>query len=348
MWYSRRKNKDRGNSTTKTYDNPYQDYQADHENEPQSNRLINEKAASPIAIIYRSELDYLSRCILDYPNIETGGQLFGFWTSQGAPVVLYVIGPGTHANHQPTFFNQDSNYLMTVGNALLERYGLCHIGEWHSHHQLGLARPSGHDATTMFHGLQAIPQRRLLLCIGNYENGCTSINPYTFHENHMNRYVDAIWQVIDMESPYRHLIDCELSHLLIHPRNPAPNHGNNRLIEHLQADNDIHTVSIKHDYWLTQENNIVILKKILEITQEIFTETAPIQTQINEEGIMQIYVQKYDMAIRFPEKFPMQAPELYVQDRKIDSFAQWQTPYHYDAVLPTYYNWVKEMQLNKL
>lgn len=28
-------------------------------------------------IIYQSELDYISRCILDFKNIETGGQLFG-------------------------------------------------------------------------------------------------------------------------------------------------------------------------------------------------------------------------------------------------------------------------------
>jgi hypothetical protein len=30
------------------------------------------------AVIYRSEIDFISRCILDYLDIETGGQLFGF------------------------------------------------------------------------------------------------------------------------------------------------------------------------------------------------------------------------------------------------------------------------------
>ena len=50
-------------------------------------------------LVYQSELDYLSRCILDYPHIETGGQLFGYWTSAGVPVVLYAIGPGDKANH---------------------------------------------------------------------------------------------------------------------------------------------------------------------------------------------------------------------------------------------------------
>ena len=30
-------------------------------------------------LIFKSELDYISRCILDRKDIETGGQLFGNW-----------------------------------------------------------------------------------------------------------------------------------------------------------------------------------------------------------------------------------------------------------------------------
>lgn len=47
------------------------------------NRVINTItiAQEPLtAIVYQSELDYISRCILDYPQIETGGQLFGFYS----------------------------------------------------------------------------------------------------------------------------------------------------------------------------------------------------------------------------------------------------------------------------
>ena len=110
---------------------------------------ISQNEPASIAIIYRSELDYISRCILDNTNIETGGQLFGFWTADKLPVVLYAIGPGPHANHQSAFFNQDVDYLTRVGRPIVEHFGLQHIGEWHSHHQLGLAQPSGHDANTM-------------------------------------------------------------------------------------------------------------------------------------------------------------------------------------------------------
>ena len=52
---------------------------------------------APAALIYQGELDYLSRCILDRPSIETGGELFGYWTASGVPVVLYAIGPGPRA-----------------------------------------------------------------------------------------------------------------------------------------------------------------------------------------------------------------------------------------------------------
>ena len=112
-------------------------------------------------------MDFVSRCILDYPRIETGGQMFGYWTDDGTPVVLYTIGPGPHANHQPAFFNQDVQYLKEVGSILVHQYGLQHMGEWHSHHQLGLAHPSGHDASTMASGLAASGRNRFLLCIGN-------------------------------------------------------------------------------------------------------------------------------------------------------------------------------------
>lgn len=75
------------------------------------------------AVIFKGEMDFISRCILDRKNIETGGQLFGYWTEDGTPVILYAIGPGPRANHQVTFFNQDIDYLVKVGNILRNRYG---------------------------------------------------------------------------------------------------------------------------------------------------------------------------------------------------------------------------------
>ena len=36
--------------------------------------MINMKAS-----IYNSELEFISKCVLDYENLETGGDLFGYW-----------------------------------------------------------------------------------------------------------------------------------------------------------------------------------------------------------------------------------------------------------------------------
>lgn len=51
-------------------------------------RVQNEKCRNNDRkiIIYKSELDYLSKCILESPQMETGGNLFGLWTPFGVPL----------------------------------------------------------------------------------------------------------------------------------------------------------------------------------------------------------------------------------------------------------------------
>lgn len=151
-------------------------------------------------IIFKSEMDFISRCILDYPSIETGGQLFGYYTESGTPVVLYAIGPGANANHQVAFFNQDIGYLTTVGAKLKDLFGLHHIGEWHSHHHLGLARPSGHDASTMVGTIREKGLGRFLLCIGNCDATGTTLNPFPCDSSD---YVDGNWDIISVTILWR-------------------------------------------------------------------------------------------------------------------------------------------------
>ncbi|WP_300949357.1 Mov34/MPN/PAD-1 family protein [Phocaeicola sartorii] len=305
------------------------------------NNLIDEKAPSPTAIIYQSELDYLSQCVLDYPNIETGGQLFGFWSNQGVPVVLYVIGPGRNANHQKSFFNQDTEYLMSVGNELLDRYGLCHIGEWHSHHQLGLARPSGHDARTMHHGLMRIPQRRLLLCICNYENGCSTANPYNFHENDLNSYTDAQWQIIPRRSPFREIADMELKDILIHPQTSKPRHGSNRIVQEEQPEQPSQ-VRIPATYWVAQEGNLSVLKDMLNFTRSRVS-AGKIDTQADESGIVQFHIEEREVDIRFPKDFPKESPEIYVHGAQIHPEVEWYQPIDGVGIFDSYKKWLNQL-----
>ena len=299
-------------------------------------QLMDEKAPSPVAFIYRSELDYISRCVLDYPGIETGGQLFGFWTSQGAPVVLYAIGPGPNANHQPAFFNQDIPYLESIGNELVERYALQHIGEWHSHHQLGLARPSGHDAQTMFNGLINIPQRRLLLCICNYRSGAATVNPYTFHEEHLNYYEDARWIVKEMDSPFRKLADTALAGKLIHPRTKVAVHGEHRLYGN-SAPRNANPTQIESTYWVMRPGNAQIMKDMVAYVKSRW---AGVDVSVQAgEGVMQMKVAEGNILFRFPKLFPYEAPLLIIDGEPVPGIP-WNPVYNDSFIFEAFCAWL--------
>ncbi len=264
-----------------------------------------EDIPSSIAMIYRSELDYISRCILDYKNIETGGQLFGYWTSTGIPVVLYALGPGKYANHRETFFNQDLKYLETVGNYLLEKYGLQHIGEWHSHHQLGLAQPSGHDASTMVNNISRLHLRRFLLCIGNCTEQYSTLNAFSFHEDHGYHYIQSRWSIKECTSPFRPLVDRELLDTLVHPETRMASHGK---MYSLQSRGTSRKVDEYEDgYWLCNVKNRKVLADIYAFLKE--NETAPLSIALNEKKQVQMMVG--NRLLFFPKGFPERPVEIY-------------------------------------
>lgn len=257
------------------------------------------------AIIYRSELDYMSRCVLDYPNIETGGQLFGFWTSTGTPVVTYVIGPGYDAVHNSTSFIQDQEYLQTLGRALHKRYRLQHIGEWHSHHRLGLTYPSGGDVNTMQYGVGKPGFPRLLLCIATLDGNRTTVNAYNFHENMPGDYERAAWDVIDIESPYRRLADTELDRLLLHPMTQYPSHGPIYTVQQVSRPD-----SSTSTHWLTESvENVETMKAMVAIVQRVYPH-AQVKAEMLSSGEPTIVVPECGLSVKLPHGFPAQSPEL--------------------------------------
>lgn len=222
---------------------------------------------SDVAIIYRSELDFISRCILDRTNIETGGQLFGFWTGNGVPVVLYAIGPGPNANHQVAFFNQDVNYLVTVGKKLISKYGLQHIGEWHSHHQLGLAYPSGHDASTMVNSIKKRNIGKFLLSIGNCTDTESTLNAFNFTQSTGYNYVHSDWEIKEVDSPFRVMIDAdpELSAIIRNPETKVARHGK---LKTVTKSIEFVSPAYAEDYWLKDKSNNLGLKSIMDYFSE--------------------------------------------------------------------------------
>lgn len=65
--------------------------------------------------IYEHELDFLKWLVLQKPDIETGGDLFGLWQSKQTAVVQLILGPGKGCRRTPTSFHQDVNYLREAG-----------------------------------------------------------------------------------------------------------------------------------------------------------------------------------------------------------------------------------------
>jgi hypothetical protein len=121
-------------------------------------------------LIHESELDNLAGWVLEHPDRETGGDLFGFWTHSGSPTVQLVLGPGQRARHEVGSFFQDPDHLQYAGEHVQNRYGLQHIGDWHSHHHLGLAVPSRGDASTARHVFDYTDFPRFLLLIANIKS----------------------------------------------------------------------------------------------------------------------------------------------------------------------------------
>lgn len=300
-------------------------YLEDQPKRVQRSSVTEEACPASVAIIYRSEMDYISRCINDYPNIETGGQLFGFVTEYGAPVVCYAIGPGPRANHQPAQFNQDTDYLQNTYNEINRKYGLRYIGEWHSHHQLGLAKPSGPDTQTVVRGIKRSNFRHFLLCIGNCDNRQHStLNAFTYYIEDPYNYYHAPWDIIEMDSPYRAIIDREMRNSLYHPQTPRASHGSNYVISNMGAPSLV-TPNYKDDYWMNNKRNNLILKKIMDFLTN--QGKYAVKPMLDGQKNVHLIVAKGTLQeeIVLGEGFPYEAPVIKVAEGiHVNDEAKWE------------------------
>jgi hypothetical protein len=117
--------------------------------------------------MFASELERMAQWVSDYPQLETGGSLFGYWTNTGAPVIHMVTGPGPQARHNVDSFYQDPDYMVDGQYEVFKYFAAQHIGEWHSHHTLGLAVPSKGDSNSMYSAIEETNWPRFLLGICN-------------------------------------------------------------------------------------------------------------------------------------------------------------------------------------
>ena len=139
--------------------------------------------------------------VYKHQHIETGGNLFGLWTTSGSAVIHVAPGPGKNCRRTTASFHQDIEYMHRVGRFVNDNYMLCHIGEWHSHHSLSLNRPSDGDEQTVRRNFpQGVP--KFLVIIANIKNRDTiKLSPYFFTDGG-RRYEKAEVKVLDSEGPF--------------------------------------------------------------------------------------------------------------------------------------------------
>lgn len=54
-------------------------------------------------VIHNGELAQIRHWVLQYPGVETGGDLFGLWSKDDTVVVQLVLGPGRQSRRHSTF-----------------------------------------------------------------------------------------------------------------------------------------------------------------------------------------------------------------------------------------------------
>jgi len=141
--------------------------------------------------LFEEDQKMMEDLVLHYPDIETGGDLFGLWTSEGDVVLHIVLGPGQGCKRTDVSFYQDIPYLQRNGELLTQNYMLCHIGEWHSHHQLRLSHPSHGDSSTVIRNYPGPDTCGFLLIIANIlslPRRQVTLSPYLYTANSRNSF----------------------------------------------------------------------------------------------------------------------------------------------------------------
>ena len=94
---------------------------------------------------FKEDLQFMAGAASSYGNIEHGFSLFGLRTHGDSLACMLAVNAGPNAVRSAVSFHDDHEFIMKVSRFLFGHYGIQYIGNAHSHHDLGLAGPSGND-----------------------------------------------------------------------------------------------------------------------------------------------------------------------------------------------------------
>ena len=167
-------------------------------------------------VIYANEYRQICAWVLQHGYLETGGDLFGLWKDDHTAVIQLVLGPGKNCRRASASFYQDVHYLEKAGSQLIKQEGVCHIGEWHSHHKIGLKQPKGGDRGTVWRNMPTYGLNRFVLFIANIEtqfNSAASVGCFLFERGTVDqsqRMTQGQFHLLPNESPLREKLQTDL------------------------------------------------------------------------------------------------------------------------------------------
>lgn len=266
------------------------------------------------ATIYKQDLEFISKCILDFPDIETGGDFFGFWNNLGLPVILYVTGPGKNCYRHSTFFKQDLEFLIDVGNSVYSLFGLQHIGSWHSHHKLSLAVPSNHDCNTMANAISNNNLDKFFMILGNItDNGGTTVNGFLFDKYNKTNYLETEWKVLTSNNVIADSINKELEkHLVYLPKTKKPNLEELKIVKGKQ--NKIFKLDFEPHTWLASKKGKEELKEIFSWFSMRFSDA-----KMYISNAKDLELKAENISIFFKNDFPNSHPIINLENEILTS-----------------------------
>ena len=270
----------------------------------------------PKVFIYESELDFIARWVVDYPDNETGGDFFGLWTKEGNPVIHYATGPGQKATQNTTSFFQDIDYLRECGFLLNDKYGLEHVGAWHSHHSLSLFEPSTGDINTMRNALQQSGFSRFIISICNIDpNSDVAINGFLFSKEKLHHYTNCNWAILKGNSPIRenrHKQEGGLLGLFTHPESESASYYvNNTEAAEAQNRQVLEKPELPENSYWNKDEGRQYLKKVVEQMHDRNDLSDIELVQLPDKRVAISFAHENDdYEIRFPDNFPKSDPEV--------------------------------------
>ena len=160
--------------------------------------------------MYQADLVAITANSLAYNDLETGGAFFGMRSNAGRPVVCLATDAGPGAIRQYTHFAQDPDHLYQSAVRYQNQFGLQYLGNFHSHHSLGLTHPSGGDREQANRMIQKFDLCNMIQVIvtfsGTGKHKRVRIDAYIYNGNGKEYHAVKI-RLMEGANPFRRMLD---------------------------------------------------------------------------------------------------------------------------------------------